>query len=74
MRGPHDRRSGYFYKKPDILCKIVLSIFQLLAIFTASFGLAHVILKIKAAPAFMFFMISSCALYTFHRLEKEMES
>ena len=74
MRCPHDRRSGYFYKKPDILCKIVLSIFQLLAIFTASFGLAHVILGRKTFPAFIFFIISSGSLYTFHKLEKEIES
>lgn len=78
MRCPHDKRSGYDYKKSDILCKIVckigLTIFQLLCIFTASVSMAHVILARETFPSFIFFIISSGALYTFHKLEKEMES
>ena len=74
MRCPHDKRSGYIYKKSDILCKIVLIIFQLLCIFTASVSMAHVILGRETFPSFIFFMISSGGLYTFYTLEKEMES
>ena len=74
MRCPHDKRSWYVYRASSIICKIVLTIFQLLCIFTASVSMAHVILARETFPSFIFFIISSGALYTFHKLEKEMES
>lgn len=74
MRCPHDKRSLYVYETSSIICKIVLTIFQLLCIFTASVSMAHVILGRETFPSFIFFIISSGGLYTFHKLEKEMES
>jgi len=78
MRCPHNSRNKknipFEEKFSYIVMKCALALFQLLCIFTASVSMAHVILARETFPSFIFFIISSGALYTFYKLEKEMES